>query len=224
MFSKIAHLFIFGTMLFICSFCSPSRIVQPLQKGESQVGLHLGGPMIRFAGAPLPIPLTSLSYARGIDSTFTAFGGIGLTAAAFGVAQVDLGCTKGLWTPKGARPGVSVSPSLNFMIDKWEGNFRFYPTLDVNAYWQLGKRKNTAYIGLNNWFVLNATRTQGEPQTTRYIPNLQVGYVIRRKGWNYTIEAKYLAPFNDNVKLVPDYISAGTTGAFGIYFNVGKTF
>ena len=221
---KITHFVLFTAMTLLCAYCTPSRIVQPLQKGERQVGAHLGGPLIKFAGAPIPIPFTSLSYAQGVTNKLTAFGGVGLTAAAFGVADIDVGATYGLLVPQGARPGVSVSTDWHFMLDKWAGVFSCYPTLDANAYWTIGKPRNTAYIGLNNWFELRNTRAHGELQTQHWLPNLQAGYIFRHGKWNYTLEAKYLAAGIDNVKLVPDYIGAGGYGAFGFYFNVARSF
>ena len=46
--------------------------------------------------------------------------------------HVDLGITKGLMKQKWLAPGISISPVTNFILDKWEGNFRLYPQIDAN--------------------------------------------------------------------------------------------
>ena len=99
------------------------------------------------------------------------------------------------------------------------------PMFDANAYWNVGKNNSTAYLGLNNNFDPSATRSAGEPQNTHWLPSIVAGYTFRNKGsWNYTLEVRDIAPFTDNVKLVPDYASLGKTGALGFYFAVNKTF
>jgi hypothetical protein len=65
---------IYGLLLFIfgAQSCAPSRIVKPLEKGEQSLTANLGGPLIKFGSAPIPIPLTSVMYARGISNKTTA--------------------------------------------------------------------------------------------------------------------------------------------------------
>ena len=208
----------------LLTYCAPTQMVKPLYKGENQVTAHFGGPLIKFSGAPIPLPFASVHYARGLTDKTTAFGGIGLTQAAFGVVQVDLGVTQGILTPKGARPGFSVTPDLFLMYDVWQKNIRVYPTLDANAYWDIGKQKSTAYVGITNWFELNGKRAFDEPQPDAWLQGFHAGYVLRHNSWNFTLQTSFLAPFKDNVKLVPEYISFGKTGAIGVYLGVGKTF
>jgi hypothetical protein len=210
---------------FLASRCAPTRVVRPLEKGEQQIGLSLGGPVIKFAGAAIPIPMTSLSYARGITGSLTAFGGVALTDLAFGNAHIDLGVTKGLLSPSGWRPGVSISPSLHYITQWKTGDARLYPVLDANAYWNVTAKNNTAYVGLSNWFELTALRPHGELQKDIWIPSTQFGYIFNGRGnMRYTLEGRYMAWFNDNVKLVPDYVSPTSTGALGIYFGINKGF
>lgn len=220
--------FIFRSSLFcVVAFCfvhcSNSRIVQPLAKGQHQVSAHFGGPVIKFAGAPVPLPLTSLSYAHGVSESFTAFGGVGLTAAAFGNLHLDVGGTQGILKPKGFRPGVSASVDFHIIANK--SNLFFMPQLDLNTYWLVGKHNSLAYFCINNNFDPSATRSSGEPQTTKWLPSAVLGYTFRNKTtWQYTLETRYIAPFTDNVNLVPDFVSPTTTGALGLYFAVQKRF
>ena len=213
----------------LASRCAPTRIVKPLERGEQQISASLGGPMIKFGGAAIPIPMTSVSYARGFSGTLTGFGGVALTDLAFQNVHIDLGVTKGLLQPSGWRPGVSVSPSLHFLqpfsASTKAGDTRLYPVLDANAYWNVSAKNNTAYVGLSNWFELVALRAHGELQKDVWIPSAQVGYIFNGRGnMRYTLEARYMAWFNDNVKLVPEYISPTKTGAVGLYFGISKGF
>jgi hypothetical protein len=213
------------SVAFLASRCAPTRIVKPLEKGEQQIGLSLGGPLIKFSGAVIPIPMTSVSYARGINSSLTAYGGVALTDLAFGNLHLDLGVTKGLLQPAGWRPGVSVSPSLHYIVNFKSGDSRLYPVLDANAYWNVTAKNNVAYVGLSNWFELNALRAHGEKQNDTWIPSAQFGYMFNGRGnMRYTVEGRYMAWFNDNVKLVPDYVSPGSKGALGLYFGINKGF
>ncbi len=213
-------------LLFIaifCCHCSNARIVKPLEKGQNQLSAHFGGPIILQGNLPVPLPLTTVSYAHGVTESFTAFGGIGLTAAAFGNLHLDVGGTQGWAKPKGWIPGFSTSVDFHIIANK-EKLF-FLPMLDANAYWNVGKNNSTAYFGLNNNFDPSTTRSAGELQTTHWLPSIVAGYTFRNKGsWNYTIELRDIAPFTDNVKLVPNYASLGQTGALGFYFAVNKTF
>lgn len=202
--------------------CAPARFVKPLARGEKAVSFNLGGPLIGFAETTIPMPLTALSGAYGFTDNLTGFAGLHTTALAFGVIQTDIGVVRGLSTPAGLRPGISVSPVANLMLDTWEGKFKFYPQLDLNAYWHLGPRESFLYLGSNNWFELAGTRAHGERQQTHWLANFQSGYTFVRPKMNYTIELKYLAPFHPNKNVVVDYRGIGGNGAVGAYFGVSR--
>ena len=113
--------FLFCALLLALSFgCSPTRIVKPLSKGEQLVGANLGGPLIKFGGAPIPIPYTSAFYAKGINNKTTAFGSVHLTALAFGVFQTDFGICREVYYNEKWQLGASVNPAMHIAIDRWE--------------------------------------------------------------------------------------------------------
>ena len=70
--------------------CNATRVVKPLDKGEKQLAAGFGGPGIIYTGAPIPVPLTSVSYAHGLDTGLTLSAGLHTTSAAFGVIQSDI--------------------------------------------------------------------------------------------------------------------------------------
>jgi len=204
----------------LISSCSSSRFVKPLNDGEQCVTATFGGPLITFSGMPIPVPLTNICYARGFANEFTAFGSIHSTSLLFGVGHIEVGALKGILKNDGWKPGVSISTSFQFMLDRWEWNSRFYPQLDANVYWTYGKSHNIIYAGSNNLFDFNGTHPDGQQQSTIYFPGLQIGHTFVRPKSNYQIEVKYLAMNISNQNLVVDYVgkSSMNQGAFGVYF------
>lgn len=210
--------------ILIISSCSTSRYIKPLEKGEVNTSFDLGGPLIGFSDMTIPIPLTSLSAGYGIDSVTTGFAGFQLTSSFYGLVQADLGIVREIVKQNNYLPGISVSPIANLMYDKWEGNFRFYPQFDVNFYWNYLQSKNYFYTGFNNWFEPRTVKAHGEKQKTHWIPYYSLGHTFVREKMNYSIEAKYIAPFNSNQNIVVDYKSFGNNGATGVYFSIIKKF
>ena len=208
--------------------CAPSRFVKPLDDGEQAVNASMGGAIINVFGMSIPIPYSSLTYARGFKNDITAYGGLHTTALAYGVVQVELGLTKGILKPDTTNwmiPGISSSLTLYSLYGKWYGNVRFWPQLDVNAYWQSQKNNNIFYLGLNNWFELSTTRVHDEVQENHWIFSPQFGYTIVGKKWDFNVEIKYLAPMFSNEDLTVKFFNPhGGKGAIGFYFGVSKRF
>ena len=205
--------------LALCWFsCAPSRVVRPLNKGEKTVSFNLGGPLIHFSGAAIPMPLTSVMYARGISQKTTAFASLHLTSLAFGVFQTDVGICRQLYYNPEQKFGISANPVLNFAVDRWEGNKRLWPELDINLYKEFGKR-HLLYGGVSNWLELNGNRPHGEKQADRLFINPHLGYGYSKRKWNYNLEVKWLAPGKANQPNVAEYIGINHQGALGVYFN-----
>jgi hypothetical protein len=204
--------------------CNPARVVKPLAKSETMVGANIGGPAIYLGSAPIFIPLTSIYAARGLTDRTTMFASLQTTSALFGVFQTDIGITQGIIKPKGWIPGISISPVVNLMFDRWEKKFSFYPEVDVFAYWHYKPSENFIYAGMNNWFELRNTRAHGEVQQTHWIPSISLGHQWKGKKLNFQLEVKYIAPNLSNENIVVDYISLSQSGAIGFYFGINKVF
>ena len=52
---------------FLITGCSSTRFVEPLEKDQLSIGAGFGGPTIEFAGAPIPLPLTSIEVGYGLE-------------------------------------------------------------------------------------------------------------------------------------------------------------
>ncbi len=212
-----------SVLLFFQS-CAPSRVVRPLEKGEKQVSANLGGPMLGFAGAVIPMPLTSVSYAQGISDDVTVFGGLHTTAMLFGVFQTDIGACYNLYHPDSSKFGLSVNPVINMAYDKWESEFKLWPEIDINAYYEFIPNKSFAYVGVSNWFELASEKAHEETQENKWLINPHIGYTYSRKKWNYNFETKWLVPNLDTKPNVVDYKGLGGKGAVGIYFTFTRKF
>tara|TARA_B110000305_G_scaffold134785_1_gene150482 strand:- start:4190 stop:4876 length:687 start_codon:yes stop_codon:yes gene_type:complete len=217
-------LLLFLSAAMLITSCGPSRFIEPLEKDQLAVGVSLGGPFIDFAGTPIPVPLTQLEVGYGLRDDLTLHGGLHTTALFFGNAQIDVGVTyltpklKGKWTPH-----ISLAPSVNFIYDFNDRKAKLWPILDVNAYYNYGKRRNYFYFGINNYFDFAGIETQGRNRYILLSP--QVGHVFKGKerGWELFTEIKFIAPYlNSASPFVPYKGITGENGATGFYFGFRK--
>ncbi|UKN01958.1 hypothetical protein K6119_00320 [Paracrocinitomix mangrovi] len=213
------NLFYLFAAVFIAG-CAPSRFVEPLNKGELSVGGNFGGPCIEFGGAPIPIPMTAIEVGYGVDSTFTVYGGWHTTAAFFGNLQFDIGGTWQFLQQKKYVPNLSASMAANFIYSFEEQEGRMWPVLDVNAFWNYGKRNNYWYVGFNNYFETMRYMEHNVDQKYHWLFAPQLGHVVKGKKhpWRFTTEVKFLAPWIDNTYAFVPYKSLfGKWGSTGVY-------
>jgi hypothetical protein len=213
------NIWVIGLLLLIQS-CVHSRFVEPLDKGDLSVGASFGGPAIEFGGAPIPVPITSIEVGYGIDSNFTVFGGWHTTAALFGNFQMDAGITYQMLEQKKYVPNVSVSPSFNYVVSVDSKEQRFWPILDLNAFWNYGKRSNYWYVGFNNYFELRNEVANEQDQLHHWIFSPQIGHIVKGKNhpWRFTAEIKLIAPnINSDKSFVPYTGILGEWGSTGLY-------
>ena len=220
-FFRRALLLFCGSLLFACA---PSRFVKPLDKGQQAVNVSLGGPLIEFGGLIIPTPFVTATYGKGFDSTLTGFASLNLTAALYGNAQVEIGAVKQLFRQNGAAPGISITPVAN-VIYRNKNAVKFYPQLDVNAFWDFNQGRNFFYAGVSNWFELAKKRSFDREQEHRWLLSPMVGHSFVRRKHNITVEAKIIAPHIRYESSIVDYKSPlGKNGAFGIYVGYTKKF
>jgi len=208
--------------LFLLYGCAPTGLVKPLKKGEFAASAHLGGPLIHFAGAPIPIPLSGLEGYYGLNNKVSVSAGLGLTSLAFGTGQISLGVLTDL-LPETENRKIAVSgfAKAHLMLDRWEGNFRFYPETGFQAYKQFGKHR--IYAGGSAWFE---TRFPEKKRVSNnfWIPMLHTGWQLDGAKWQPSFELKWIAPNQSSDNLVVDYIAPGSNGAIGIYLGILRKF
>jgi len=205
--------------------CNASRVVKPLDKGEKAVSASFGGPNIIYAGSPMPLPLTSVAYAHGIDTGLTIAAGLHMTDLAFGVIHTDVVAGINAYKSKSENFGVTVSPGLHFLVDVHETNFRTYPQLDALCWWNyLEEKEHHFYGGIGTWIELNKAKAHGEVQTNELMPYLMLGHQFEWSKWNLQLEGRFIGFQHKAEDIVVDYVPIGGQGTTGIYIGVGRRF
>lgn len=207
------------------SACNSTRIVKPLAKKKFAIGVDIGGPVIDFASTKIPVPFSSVTLGYGVDSNLTVFGSAYITSAIYGTIQWDLGFVGELFSPrKGYIPGLSLGASTQMLVDVFEANFRLYPVLDVNFYWQyLPKYKHYFYFNWGSWFDF-WDRAQGQVNTKLYYPSFSLGHTFENKKMRYTIEGKYMAPTVSNMGTPLHFNGIDGKGSWGFYVSIYRKF
>lgn len=216
--------------------CSPSHFVVPLNRKDHAVSVNLGGPLIEYSGKVIPVPLSSITYGYGLKKKTTLFAGLHATSLAYGVIQTELGLTHQLNYWETSKIGLSISPNINFMLDKWEWNYKLYPQLDINAYWFFkgepnrhcdcrGAFKGAAYLygGIGNWFEFSTKRYGGTTQPTNWILTPQLGVNFGSDTWKFNVELKYMGLGVPNDNTVVTYFNPiSDKGVIGAYLSIQK--
>lgn len=199
-------------------------MVEPLPQNKTQIGIAIGGPLFDYQSNTIPMPLSSITLVRGIDDNLSVYASVHSTALFYGVLQTELGLTRNLYKNTLHDFAISLTPSAHFMFDKWEKHFKFYPSVDVNFYSKIFGENKLIYAGMSNWFELARKRAHNENQPTHWIPALHTGFTYKPDSLSYTLELKYIAPFNSSKNIVVDYVSPWDHGAIGLYAGIGWTF
>ena len=211
------------TLLFFWN-CAPSRYVKPLAKNQSAASFSFGGPLIKFSGAPIPIPFSTLGYAYGVTTNATVYGNLHSTSLLFGNLQLDAGATLQLFK-KENKFGLTASPALQLAYNvRNKTGFRIWPSADVNTYFHFNQKPSYLYAGINSWFELSGLKAHDEIQQRRVLPNIQLGYVIVKTKWQHQFECKYLGIGIPNLPGVVDYIGISGKGSLGIYYSLIRKF
>jgi hypothetical protein len=73
--------------------CASTHTVRPLGRGNAVAHASLGGPLVDVSGAVIPTPILTLGGALGVRDDSEIILHADATAALFGVAHVEPGCT-----------------------------------------------------------------------------------------------------------------------------------
>ena len=218
---------VFGLYLTLFS-CTPSRFVNTLPEGETQVGFSLGGPMQNLFGLTIPTPYSSVVVGHGLRDDITLYGGLHTTALVFNTLQTDLGVTKRLYQSDSSQlwiPDVSGSFTLNTLLEMKDGAFDLFPQIDLNAVWKYGENKNNFfYLGVSNWFDLSKNKAHNEPKDNPVIFNPHIGNTWQKNKWSLTVEYKVMGLMESNQDIVVSYAKwHGKYSAPGIFIGCSKT-
>ncbi len=138
-------------LMAVFSFsCSTNRFVEPLDKGELEIGANGGGPILNFGGSSIPLPLSSVYAGYGYSDDLTLYGGLHITSFAFKTFQLEAGARKKLVVGQSIYPSVSGALAVNGIVSLRDGATRVFPEIALNPYWRYGRWKT--YTGLQAWF------------------------------------------------------------------------
>ncbi|MEI6019726.1 MAG: hypothetical protein WCR21_01220 [Bacteroidota bacterium] len=204
--------------------CAPARYVKPLKKNEQVACFTFGGPIIQFAGAAIPIPFTTIGYARGLNDKVTGYANLHSTSLLFSNLQIDLGTSIALFQ-KENKYGFSASPALQIATSlKAKNSFRIWPSTDLNFYYHPKEKASYWYTGLNAWFDLTSTKAHQEPQSTHIIPNMHGGYVVIKDKWQHQFQLSYFGLGMANLPNVVSYVGIAQKGSLGFHYALIRKF
>lgn len=217
------HSLLWLTAILLAS-CNVTRVVKPLEKGEHQLTGSVGGPAIVFSGAPMPIPLSSVGYAYGLDTGLTVAGGLHTTALLFGNAELDATLGIQMYQSEKDRFGLVASPGVHLFYGFRGGDFRAYPQMEGITWWQYSEAKrHLLYGGIGTWVELEREKAHGQVQDHELMPYVTLGHQFRMNKWNVQLEARYIGFTYSNKDLVVDYLGPFSVGTSGIYVGVSRT-
>jgi hypothetical protein len=206
--------------------CAPTRVVKPLQKGEKTLSFNAGGPMIRYSNFNIPIPFTSLMGAWGFTNDLTFFHAIHTTSLIYKTVQTEFGTLISLYDPKcySYRPWITLSHVANIAFDTRKFNVKYWPQIDLNAYWHYMQKDSYFYLGVSNWFEFSTHKAHEEKQSEHVFISPYAGHTFVRKKMEYTLEFKMLAPHISNQLSVVEKKAFGNYGVNAVYINIARKF
>lgn len=202
--------------------CTPARFVKPLEQGHKAIGFNFGGGLINFSDLIIPIPYTSLYAGYGWKENTTIYSGLHLTALAFQNIQLDVGISHLLYQQDGLLPGLSGGSTINIIANKED--FRLYPTLESNIFWEYIDGKYMTYIGSSIWLDFFQNEAVNSANSNLLHPEFHIGQTMRMGKIDLTLEYKLLNPFVAGNKTVAEYAHFSEKGASGIFFSIQKRF
>ena len=203
-----------GVALVLAVFgtgCAHMATLRPAPKGELEVDLSVGGPMLKLFNAPIPAPLSAVGVRYGVHDRVDVQAHYHPTASVLGVLGLDVGSS--VWAVKGEKgiPDVTATARL-FGFTDFKA-FRPYLQLGGVASWRLWNRV-APYLGVDGLVQFGAA------------PLFAVAAGLQGIFGRFTaqLEAKWFGVGIDTRYMVVDWISPGGIGAIGVQFGFGYRF
>lgn len=219
------YLLLILSFILLLSSCSTVRQIRPLDRGQSAMGLSVGGPITEVGKIYIPLPLLCLSYNRGIlDKKLDLETGLQITQILYGILHLDIGVNYRPWQSRKWRPGFIVSPKI-FLITDFEklSTFRAYPDLGLTFFWEV-KSNWYLYTGIENWFEFHQTRDDGNKQEHHWLIAPYLGINMGNEKWLFQFETRVYTPNLANTGRPTKNIGFGEYGILGFFLGVNYTF
>jgi len=209
------------TLIFLAS-CASIRTIEPMHKGEKKLTADLGGPLIRFSGIPIFMPLSSMGGAYGISDNVSAFASLHTTSLVYRTLQFETSVNTSLY--RMSKSGISANWGAYSFFTLRDSKIAFYPYADINYYQHYNAKPHYAYFSFTPLFELHRKKAFDESVKNRIIPNLTLGHRWVNENREWGLELKWLNFNADNRNIVVDYLAPSKKGALGLYFSFTKKF
>ena len=195
-------------LVTLCCGCGTTSLLRPVGAGNTRVSASVGGPLVVFGGAPVPVPVTTLGVAHGISDAVDIRAGLHPTAAAFGVAGLDVGAA---WHPLKTRSllslgidayGFANGSDAVVLVDPWVGT-----RARVATWLSLGGGVHVA--------TRAATSSSYQRSLSAALPSVFLQAAVHLGRVTIELEPRWYALGECGSCLAPSYVSPGT-GALGL--------
>ncbi len=209
--------FVAVALAFVLTGCG-TTLTAPLAKHTTEVSASLGGPMVVFGGAPVPVPVSTVGVAHAVSDAVTVRGALHPTAAAFGIAGLDLGLV--VHPIEGHRAALTLGldaygfgngADAVLLADPW-----------IATRWSLAKW--FALAGGVHVSIRYATSSPQLRDATPVAPMvfLQPAFVVGH--FELDVELRWYALASNGGILAPAWVSPGDVGALGVVFGAAWRF
>jgi hypothetical protein len=189
-----------------------TTLTAPLPRRTTVVTGALGGPMVLFGGAPVPVPISTIGVAHGVSDTLGVRGELHPTAAAFGVAGLDLGVI------------VHPLPTHRALLSLGFDGYGFENGRDAVL---LADPWLASRAALASWFALSGgahllTRLAASSKQLRALsplaPTLFVQPAFLFGRFELAVELRWYALGSCGSCAAPEWVSPAGHGALGVVF------
>ena len=215
--TRLRFLSVLAAAALLVSACGTVAAVRPLAKGQSSLGLSMGGPVAKVAGLDIPMPYAVARYRYGLSDQFGAYAGAHLLVAAMGVVGLEGGFSYHFLEQQGWVPCVGASAGFVGLVKPRSTDQAFFPQLDLTASW-LFRDRFLAYVGSQSMYQFN-----DKPYVV-LAPFVGGQFDIGPK-FSLGVEAKWYAPTEPTKPRNVDYrLGVAGKGAVGFVLGAGYKF
>lgn len=211
-------------LMLIFAGCAAHTSIEPLGRGNTNVNLSLGGPIVAAFNTRIPIPYATVGASYGLNENINIDGSLHLTSLPYRIFGLELGASYFPLMNDGLIPTVGIHPEvLTFISLKpdVESRMRLYPSLSASAAWHLGS--DLIYTGFDYTFPL--TNPDYDNDAPKFVISPFVGYrTDLGKSLRLTTEVKWQGVNVRSDQLAADYVKPGGHGAVGILFAIERSF
>jgi hypothetical protein len=199
----------------VLSGCAASRALAPLERGQHAIYADLGGPLVEFGGASVPVPFANVGWGYGLDGKSNVHAAINPSSPALiRVYGVNAGYSRELLPASGAKPRLMLdTTAYAFWGDNRpgapEGGFRWFQDLSAVATWDLPTTKpapHRLYAGLDLFL-------QPAPTFHAYPVPLVGGELRLGRNVGLQLETAWWGITRDTLDAVPVWRAPGNQGA-----------